>query len=177
MKEFSSLAGGAKGVFLALVKSAGVALDSSLAMFAGASGAMVAGHEGIVVKIDWLDVPGTVPVILDQDQIITIAGEQYRLAKAGEPRKALTLEWSTGRTMTAGLLLQGQDKTTVLFKGDANPTPATNITLGDLEAKFLGKRFKCVKTFRDASNLVTRQNANGERSYPANCYAFEETTV
>jgi hypothetical protein len=176
MKEFSEMPKGANGIFFEVSK--GLDAKTALAMFAGNTGAMIAGHEGTVDSIDYEDVQGNVPV-LAQDQVITVGGESYRLAKAGDKPKALTISFSTGRTMTVGLLLQGQDKTTIHFKGDAGATKSTDLKLEDLSSKLLGKKFKCVKNWRDATNTITRNNPDGSvgRSYPANCYEFVETTV
>jgi hypothetical protein len=159
-----------------------------LAMFAGNTGAMVAGHESTIKSIDWEDVQGiNTPKVRSSDgrgQITTINGEEVVLAKDGELPKAVTIRFESGRTMTLGLLLQGQDKTTIHFKGDANPTKSVDLNLSDIP-KLIGRQFKCVKYFRDAANAIVRtsqvplgsNDAPASRSYAANCYEFVETTA
>lgn len=181
MKELKDLKAGDSGsIFLEAAK--GIAAGTSLAVFAGASGAMVAGHESKVISIDYKEVPAnSAPPVKSADgrgQVVRIGDEEIQLAVDGAQPKALTITFESGRTMTVGLLLQGQDKTSVHFTGDAEPTKATDLTLGDLAGKFLNKTFKCVKTYRDNSNEIIRTDPNGvrpDRKYAANCYHFIQT--
>lgn len=180
MKELKSLRKAGESTFLTLTKD--LPASTSLALFAGNSGAMIAGHEGIVTEVDYKEVQGVnTPVVGPGGQRITIGGEEIELAKEGEKPQAVTITFSTGRTMTLGLLQQGQDKTTILFNGDAQPTPSTDLNLGNI-SKLIGKQFKCTKFWRDNSNPIVRNAgstdpARKERSYAANCYEFVETPI
>ncbi len=180
-KEYSTLPKGKTGLFLGL--TAKVDGKTPLAMFGGNSGAMIAGHEGTIVEIDYMPIANgakNVPA-LREDQIITVAGEEIIFGKKGDLPWALTIKFDTGRTMTVGLLLQGQDKTTVHFLGDANPTPSTRLDMDALRDKMFGKRFKCTKYFRDKANEIQRQDPDDAskiaRTTFANCYTFEEVAI
>jgi hypothetical protein len=184
MKELKDIRVAGKSTFLTL--SAGLPASTSLAMFAGNSSAMRAGVEGTIVSIDYEEVQGLNTPFITADQVVSIGGEDVVLAKyvAGvETRpQAVTIRWDNGFTMTLGLLLQGQEKSTILFKGDTAPTKATDLTLETISAKLIDKKFKCTKYWRDASNPIVRNAGSDdpkrkERSYASNVYEFIETTA
>jgi hypothetical protein len=178
MKELKDFAVAGQSTFLAM--TAGLPKETTLAMFAGASGAMVAGHVGKITSIDFEPVQ-VANLFIERDQVITIGGEEVLLTKYVEgentPPKAVTIKFDTGRTMTLGLLLQGQDKTKIALV-DGTVVTATQLNLGNISANLLGKTLRCDKTFRDAGNAVNRAASEDgkrkERSYAANCYEFTQ---
>ena len=174
MKERKDLDLNKGSIFAQQTKGADAKL--SLAMFAGISGAMMAGYSGKIKSIDWAEVGGVNTPKLTVDQIVDIGGEQVIIAKSGETPWAVTITFEDGRTMTLGLLLQGQSKSNILFKGDANPTIVTDLVLGDIDKKLVGKTFKCTKFYRDVASPIIRTNPDGtqQSSKPANCYEFIE---
>jgi hypothetical protein len=177
MKERKDIDTSTVNLFQQQTKNADAKL--ALAMFAGLSGAMIAGYEGEVKTIDWMEVGGANVPKLAADQIVDIAGEPVVIAKAGEKPWAVTIQFVDGRTMTLGLLLQGQEKSTILFKGQTDATKVIDLKLEDVANKLIGKRFKCLSFFRNEANEIIRYNAAGEiiSKRPANCYTFAETTV
>jgi hypothetical protein len=178
VKTLGSVDKGTTGAFL--VMTANMAASTSIAMFAGNSGAMVPGHESKVISVDFEEIGGTNPPRAGKGGQIFYAGDQgYELAKEGEILKAVTIRFESGRTMTLGLLLQGGQKSNILFKGDTAPTKAIDIKLEDISAKFLNKTFKCITFNRDESNMIQRPAIAGQAArapYPANVYEFVETT-
>lgn len=169
-----------ESLFLKTIAAQGHNADTLVATFASNSGAMVAGYKSKLVGIDYEVTAGRVPD-LEADQIITIGNESFVLqpktdpatGKANKP-KAPVLKFEVGaRTMTLGLLQQGQGKTTVTFiDGTQSRTvPANELKLSDLSA-MVGKIVECKKYWRDESNPIIRSNARGEQTSktPANCY-------
>jgi len=173
--------------------------DTGLAIFAGNSGAMIAGYEGKIVKIDYAETEGIRTPNLTQDQVVNFtkadgSTESFTLQYAikrdkdgnevigadGKPvfnkPMAPTIFFEDGRKMTLGLLLQGGAKTVITYK-DGTKVNAVNLKLG--AAKMLvGRSFLCTNYFTDQANLVQRNDANGNiaSARPRNCYEFVETT-
>ncbi len=175
MKELKDFQVAGKSTFISL--SSTLPASTALAMFAGNSSAMRAGIESEIISIDYEEVGGLrTPKVASADgrgQVVTIGNEEVQLAKDGETPKAVTIRFKNGITMTLGLLFQGQEKTTIQFAGDGAPTKVTDLALEDLGTKMIGKTFKCVKYYRDATNPIVRNGGEAnERSYPANVYEF-----
>ena len=117
LKSISTLAKAGKSILMEGIKG----LDDStpLAVFASSSTAIVAGFEGTVSKIDYEPLPENPRIPkLSQDQVITVDGKQYVGGKAGEMPWAPVITFDNARTMTLGLLQQGQKKTTIKFTED-----------------------------------------------------------
>lgn len=173
-----------KSVFLQIVSAQGHGDNTPLATFASNSGAMVAGYEGTIIGIDYETVAGIRTPDLNADQIITVAGKDYVLQPAknadGTPNKpkAPVIKFDSGdRTMTLGLLQQGQKKTTITWPGVGGAASivkdSTQLTLKDL-TDLVGKKLRCESYFTDDSRMINRNGPDGKiaSSRPANCYTF-----
>lgn len=187
-KLAAAVAGG-QSLFLAAVAAQGHTGSTLVATFASNSGAMVAGYKSKVLGIDYEEIPGTLTNVPDltADQVITIGNEQFILqpqfkadgVTKNKP-KAPVLKFEVGaRTMTLGLLQQGQDKTIINFvaaDGSVRSVPSNKLTLDDLSA-MIGKNWFCSKFWKDASAPIIRNNADGTQQpgRPANCYTIDIT--
>lgn len=177
-----------ESLFLKAALAQGHTGDTLVATFASNSGAMVAGYKSKLLSIDYEPIPSTLANVPDltADQIITIGNEQFILQPKNDPTtgkankpKAPVLKFEVGaRTMTLGLLQQGQDKTEVIFKqGNSSRTvKAPALTMDDLTS-MIGKEWFCSKFWKDASSPIIRNNADGTQQpgRPANCYVIEIT--
>ena len=155
--------------------------NTPISIFVANSGAMVQGHKGQITEIDYLQIVTNakrVPVLTEDQKIVLENGDTVILAEAGSMPVAPTISWSTGRTMTLGLLAQGGTKSSVQFLKEGaksnddleDPIPASQLTKDHLE-RMVGKSFECTKFFRDTNNMIIRE---GRAPYAANCYEFVE---
>lgn len=168
LADLKALPGGA-------FKSATASVDGAalIAMFASNSGAMIAGHVGTIVGIDYEVITGRNITKLENDQTIVIGDVTYVLATKGEMPVAPTVRFDTGRTMTLGLLTQGQEDTTVKLIGkDAKPFfKFSKDELFDL----VGRKLECIDFNRNPDRPITRNAGTpNASSYAANYYKFVE---
>lgn len=175
-----------QSLFLEAAKAQGHSESTLVAIFASNSGAMVAGYKSKLLGIDYEPIPSTLGSVPDltADQIINIDGVPYILQPAKDPitgkankPMAPVLKFEVGaRTMTLGLLQQGQDKTEINFiTGNSTRTvKASALTMGDL-VSMVGKEWTCKKFWKDTATQIIRNNADGTQQpgRPANCYVID----
>ncbi len=169
LADFKAEAGKSKFLTLAVALGAG----AMLASIASNSSLVQQGHVGKITEIDWIQIPEsasrTIPR-LDRVQFVTMGDTEVELAQVGEMPYAPTIVFSTGRTMTLGLLAQGGEKTTIHFKNDATATKSTDLTVENI-ASLVGKTLKCTKSYRDKENVIVRTNRDDPNAKARETYA------
>lgn len=143
--------------------------DLSIASFASNSSAIIGGQILVVEDFDLLPTPGNQTPDLEEDQVMTIGGEQVIVAKKGEKPKSWQLKFAGNRAVTLGLLTQAQNKPSTIEIAAGDVRLIRDLT-GEQLSNLIGKKIKCIKFERDKDDLITRPN---RAPYMANRFDFQ----